>query len=550
VSSARRAGVAFVVATAAVAAAVPGAWATAAGAPPGRATFPSTWSVLDGIARPGQTSEVSAMNDSGLVAGIATNGDGDVFPFVFDTTTGAIDRLPFAGSPDDISEDGLVVGSSVFPGDDDSHAWVWDLETGAVTDLTTLDAIPDAYSWASAINDDHVVVGGAWEYADEHDARPFRLDLDTGELTWLTPPDSGNAWANDISADGTIVGQATFGDFSRAVMWDAETLEMTDLGALPGDTGSWAKGIDDAGTTIVGASNVDSLELPTAIVVDVDTLAMSTLAGVDRSYAEDVNDAGVVVGSYEAPDGFGHGFLYDTATGDFDDAEGKGRSVLLSTSALTAVNDAGVAAGMVSEIATDPFASGQAAVLGSWAFSDVPPWHPFHIDVEWAAGEGIVDGYADGTYRPGRSTTRQSNAAFLHRLAGSPPVTPPSWRTFSDVPPGHVFFDEIEWMVAEGLTNPDGYPDGGFHPTAPATRQALAVFLYRRDGYPPFTPPAVPTFDDVSAGHPFFEEIEWMAAEGLTDGYADGGFHPGAPVSRQAAAALLHRVALGSGGSP
>ena len=55
--------------------------------------------------------------------------------------------------------------------------------------------------------------------------------------------------------------------------------------------------------------------------------------------------------------------------------------------------------------------------------------------------------------------------------------------------------------------------------------------------------PATATFPDVPVGHPFFAEVEWMVAAGLADGYDDGTFGATRPVSLQAAAAFLHGVA-------
>jgi hypothetical protein len=53
------------------------------------------------------------------------------------------------------------------------------------------------------------------------------------------------------------------------------------------------------------------------------------------------------------------------------------------------------------------------------------------------------------------------------------------------------------------------------------------------------------TFSDVNASHPFYDEIEWLADTGITSGYPDGTFRPGAPVTRQAMAAYLERVHAG-----
>ncbi|OWY60702.1 hypothetical protein B7486_67760, partial [cyanobacterium TDX16] len=49
---------------------------------------------------------------------------------------------------------------------------------------------------------------------------------------------------------------------------------------------------------------------------------------------------------------------------------------------------------------------------------------------------------------------------------------------------------------------------------------------------------------DVSAAHPFFEDVEWMADWGISTGYQPGPtYQPAALVTRQAMAAFLHRTA-------
>ena len=180
---------------------------------------------------------------------------------------------------------------------------------------------------------------------------------------------------------------------------------------------------------------------------------------------------------------------------------------------------------------------------GTPAFSDVPAGHPFCLDVAWASASQITFGYPDGGFHPLDPVTRQAMAAFLHRAAGAPPwfacVAPP----FPDVPVGHQFCSQISWLVAVGITT--GYDDGLFHPAAPVSRQAMAAFLYRFAGEPRGADPscAVAAFPDVPASHPFCGEIDWLVDEGIATGYTDGGYHPAAPVSRQAMVAFLHREA-------
>jgi len=48
-------------------------------------------------------------------------------------------------------------------------------------------------------------------------------------------------------------------------------------------------------------------------------------------------------------------------------------------------------------------------------------------------------------------------------------------------------------------------------------------------------------FTDVPADHPFAEEIDFVANAGIAEGFPDGTYRPGQPVSRQAMAAFLER---------
>jgi hypothetical protein len=109
---------------------------------------------------------------------------------------------------------------------------------------------------------------------------------------------------------------------------------------------------------------------------------------------------------------------------------------------------------------------------------------------------------------------------------------------FSDVPYDHAFYEEIDGVFDRGIVG--GYVDNTYRPDASVSRQAMAAFLYRL-AHASFPEPATATFNDVGRSHPFFQEIEWLNAEDIADGYPGGLFKPSAPVSRQAMSAFLYR---------
>lgn len=184
------------------------------------------------------------------------------------------------------------------------------------------------------------------------------------------------------------------------------------------------------------------------------------------------------------------------------------------------------------------------------AAPDVGPTHLFCFDVVWLTLTGITTGTVGGTFEPARPVTRGSIAAFLRRFAdysddtSTPAFTPPTAPTFPDVGPEHPFFDDVEELVALGVIS--GRDDGTYDPGAAIKRGPMAALLHRlvteTAGVDDFEPPDTATFVDVPTDHPFYRSIEWLAAQGIATGDADGRFEPSAPITRGAYAALQHRL--------
>jgi protocatechuate 3,4-dioxygenase beta subunit len=174
-------------------------------------------------------------------------------------------------------------------------------------------------------------------------------------------------------------------------------------------------------------------------------------------------------------------------------------------------------------------------------FSDVPPSHLFFDEIECLVDLGVTEGYEDGTFQPTGNITRQGAVAWLWRMEGSP--EPDSLPEFSDVPEGHPFADAIAWAAENNIVG--GFPDGRFHPRAPVTRAAVAVWIRRSLGSPPGTLPT--GFSDVPDTHQFARDIAFVAHAGIASGYADGTFRPERHISRQGVAAWMCRA---SGYSP
>lgn len=170
----------------------------------------------------------------------------------------------------------------------------------------------------------------------------------------------------------------------------------------------------------------------------------------------------------------------------------------------------------------------------------------FQGAIGWMKARDISRGYEDGTYRPFESVSREAMAAFVYRLAGEPDYTAPAVSGFNDVGTGHLFYKEISWMKATGLST--GWIDGTYRPYDLVSREAMAAFMKRYagtfcrlQGAADFTAPASPTFGD-SRGSAFYKEIEWMRVAEVSTGWDDGTYRPFENVSREAMAAFMQRL--------
>jgi hypothetical protein len=193
---------------------------------------------------------------------------------------------------------------------------------------------------------------------------------------------------------------------------------------------------------------------------------------------------------------------------------------------------------------------GAVEVCQDGTFPDVALTNQFAGDICWMGVQGITTGFGDGTYKPSNPVSRQAMSAFMYRLAGSPPFSAPDTPTFGDVSATNDFYLEIEWMADEGITTgTPASPKPLYKPSAAVSRQAMSAFMFRLAGSPPFSAPVTPTFADVSPTNDFYDEIEWMADEGITTGFntTPRTYAPSAAVSRQAMSAFMRRLAEGPG---
>ncbi|HDH04199.1 MAG TPA: S-layer homology domain-containing protein [Nitrospirae bacterium] len=107
---------------------------------------------------------------------------------------------------------------------------------------------------------------------------------------------------------------------------------------------------------------------------------------------------------------------------------------------------------------------------------------------------------------------------------------------------GYAYTSEFSHTINNDVAYNGGYQYvvNVYFPVADGTLKFKGVDIWWNRQISPA--PGTATFSDVPTTHPFFQEIEALAASGITTGYGDGTFRPTNYVTRQAMAAFLSRA--------
>ena len=188
-------------------------------------------------------------------------------------------------------------------------------------------------------------------------------------------------------------------------------------------------------------------------------------------------------------------------------------------------------------------------------FSDVTATHWAYDEIEACADAGIVSGYDDGWYHPNYPVSRAQMAVFISRSictptgeAGMADYTPPATPTFPDVGTIYWAYKYVEYAAEHNVVG--GYPDDLYHPNEPVNRGQMAVFVARAlvtpSGDVAVLPgPPSPTFPDVTSSNAWswcYDHVEHIAAQGVTQGYFDGYYHPEYTCTRDMMAVYIQRA--------
>ena len=112
-------------------------------------------------------------------------------------------------------------------------------------------------------------------------------------------------------------------------------------------------------------------------------------------------------------------------------------------------------------------------IPGSELYADVHSTDWFYEMVKYVTENGYMNGIGDNLFAPNANLSRAMVAQILYAMEGKPSVTEAG--TFSDVVQGDWFADAVNWAASQGVVA--GFENGTFQPNVDVTREQLAVIL-------------------------------------------------------------------------
>lgn len=203
------------------------------------------------------------------------------------------------------------------------------------------------------------------------------------------------------------------------------------------------------------------------------------------------------------------------------------------------------------ELTTTITIAGQSVPVTSWStetvFQDVPPSNAFFDAINLFYQKGITSGCSANPldFCPTADVTRAEMAVFIVRAVygGDNFTLNQSTPYFIDVPEGSFGYLWIQKMYELGITL--GCAPQYFCPTAPVTRDEMAVFITRmRFEQTPFTYPSTPYFTDVPTTDPDFPYVQRLAYDQITNGCQTNLYCPTEDVLREQMAPFILRGAF------
>lgn len=148
----------------------------------------------------------------------------------------------------------------------------------------------------------------------------------------------------------------------------------------------------------------------------------------------------------------------------------------------------------------------EAASVQPVEYQDVPKDHPAYQAVMTLSSQNVIKGIDSTTFQPEQAVTRGQAAAIINRVLKLKPKT---LNGFKDVSPNYQFAADIAAIREAGVIN--GFADGTFRPNNNMTKAEMAVIVQRafklnQTGAQTASAP----YTDVAPGYWAYDAIQTM----------------------------------------
>lgn len=181
-------------------------------------------------------------------------------------------------------------------------------------------------------------------------------------------------------------------------------------------------------------------------------------------------------------------------------------------------------------LALSPFTMNVSAA----SFKDVSKDRWSYDHIQSLVELNVINGFPDGTYRPEVNLTRAQGAIIIGR-ALDVNTNQPRQHTFSDVTRSTVGYEYIHALTNMGIFD----KAEKFNPKNPLTRAQMAkVLVHAFD----LSGQSYKHFTDVPQNHWAYDDVQTLVATGITTGTSQNTFSPNKAVTREQMAAFIHRT--------
>ena len=175
-------------------------------------------------------------------------------------------------------------------------------------------------------------------------------------------------------------------------------------------------------------------------------------------------------------------------------------------------------------------------------FVDLIPTSWYHEPIDYVLKRGIMDGMTDNMFGPEVTLTRAMVVTMLYAMDGKPSIS--NLSPFNDVVATDWFVNPVVWAADNGVVS--GYDDGSFRPTNPVTREELATMLRSYAQYRNKDTSAsgdLSAFIDQSTVSGWAaESVSWAVGHGIINGRSGNRIAPKGTATRAEAATMFTRL--------